>query len=407
MDQRSNRSSKKGFPRARLLTDANEDTLLACGVDPASLPYLAPKLIHRNLLIKRVKLFAANILKQSMLSIGGDVAVNRNVISGKTEFSDCLLMGDLRHFSLLLAKLSLQKGLEAIAQTIQEQIFSPLGPLCRDFCSHSHTWRDLPVIMGILNVTPDSFSDGGLWLDPSKAIDYGIQMEQDGADLIDVGGESSRPGAQEVGGAQEISRVIPIIESLATRVSIPISIDTTKAEVARAAIDAGATVINDISALSKDPDMMELARSTGAGVVLMHMRGSPETMQENTSYEDIIDEIITYLDLRIESCLDAGIRSTSLIVDPGMGFAKTHDGNLCILHHIAEFRSLGVPVMLGHSRKSTIGSILDCAADDREEGTDAVSAWAIIQGVDFLRVHDVKRAFRMRKIISSIRAEKP
>lgn len=402
MVQRSKRSSRKGFPRARLLSDANEEILLSCGVDPASLPYLGPKLIHRNLLIKGVKLFAANILKQSMLSIGGDVAVHRGVISGRAETSDCLLMGDLRHYRLLVEKLRLQKGLETIVQTIEEQIFSPRSPLTLSLRAQSCTWDHLPLIMGILNITPDSFSDGGTWHDPERALDHALQMVSDGADIIDVGGESSRPGAREVNAAQEISRVIPVIRTLSSQISIPISIDTMKAEVAQAAIEAGASIINDISALNQDSSMMDVARRTGAGVILTHMRGTPETMQNETSYTDIIDEISSYLDHRIEACLEAGISQESMVIDPGIGFGKDAEGNLRIIHHIAEFRSLGLPVMLGHSRKSFIGSILDCAVHDREEGTDAVSAWAIMQGVDILRVHEVQRAVRIRRMITSI-----
>jgi dihydropteroate synthase len=403
MAQRSKRSSRKELlPRARILSHANEKTLLACGVDPASLAYLVPKLIHKNLLLEGVKLYAANILKQSMLSIGGDVAVHRHVISGKVEFSDCVIMGDIRHYRLLIEKLKSQPGLETIAEIIDEQIFSQVKRLELVLCGKRYHWDRLPVIMGILNITPDSFSDGGLYIDTEKALDHAMALIEKGAEIIDVGGESSRPGADSVDALEEISRVVPVIRKLADKTGVPISIDTTKAPVAKAAIDAGASLINDISALSLDPDMLNIAKETGSGVLLMHMKGTPKTMQQDTHYNDIIDEIYNYLNSKIQECLNAGIDSSSILADPGIGFGKDLTGNLCIINHIEEFKSLKVPVVLGHSRKSFIGSILDTTTDQRQLGTDAISAWAIIKGVDILRVHDVEHTHQIRSIFNTI-----
>jgi dihydropteroate synthase len=403
MARRSNRSSRKELlPRARILSHANEKILLACGVDPASLPYLGPKLTHKNLLLEGVKLYAANILKQSMLSIGGDVAVHRHVISGKVELSNCVIIGDIRHYRLLIEKLKSQPGLEHIAEIITEQIFSEVKGLELVLCGKRHYWKKLPVIMGILNITPDSFSDGGLYIDAEKALDHAMSMIENGAEIIDVGGESSRPGADSVDAAEEISRVVPIIQKIADKTVVPISIDTTKAQVAKAAIDAGASLINDISALSLDPDMLDVVKQTGSGVLLMHMRGTPKNMQQDTHYNDIIDEIYNYLKTKIQECLNAGIDSSSILADPGIGFGKDLMGNLCIINHIEEFKSLRVPVVLGHSRKSFIGSVLDTTSDQRQVGTDAVCAWAIIKGVDILRVHDVEHTHQVRSIINSI-----
>ena len=402
MVQRSTRSSRKGLLQARLLSKADKDNLLACGVDPASLPYLIPKLHHVNLLLRGVKLYAANILKQSMLSIGGDVAVHRHVISGKVETSDCVIMGDLRHFRLLMDKLKLQPGLEPLAESIHEQVLSENGPLTLNLCGKNLEWKELPVIMGILNVTPDSFSDGGKFLEPGPALEHALVMVKQGAEIIDVGGESSRPGSQNVDAHEEASRIVPIIKQLASVLEIPISIDTTKATVARAALHAGASIINDITALSGDPDMVSLARHSGCGVILMHMRGTPKTMQDNTHYEDIISEIYMFLDKRIEACLNAGISPESIIVDPGLGFGKDLQGNLSIMRHIAEFKSLHMPLLTGHSRKTFIGKILDCDIDQREEGTDAATAWAALNGVDLVRVHDCLHAHRVRSVIRSI-----
>lgn len=404
MAPRSTRSSKKGpLPRARLIARADESTILSCGADPASLPYMAPKLVHKNLLIEGVRLFAANILKQSMLSIGGDVAVHRNVVNGKVDASDCLVMGDLRHFRLLVDKLEAQGCVENLAAAIEEQVFAPRAGLALKLCGQDHSWETTPVIMGILNVTPDSFSDGGMWSDPSRALDHALDMVRHGADIIDIGGESTRPGAPEVGADEELRRVIPLVEKLAPRVGVPLSVDTRKAPVARAALAAGAVMINDISALSHDPAMLDVVRGTGAGIVLMHMRGTPGTMQKDTAYGDIVREVYDYLDGRVEACLQQGVEPGSILVDPGIGFGKDLEGNLGLVRSIAEFRSLGVPVVLGHSRKSFIGTLLGAPENDREEGTDAVSAWAVLEGADVLRVHDVKRAVRIRDTLLAIR----
>ena len=402
MARRSTESLRKGLPQARLLFRADQSCLLGCGVDPASLDYLTPKLSHVNLLVRGVKLYAANILKQGMLSIGGDVAVHRHVISGKTETSDCVIMGDLRHFRLLIEKLRLQPGLEPLAESIRIQVFPAQGTLEMSLCRTPSTWTELPVIMGILNVTPDSFSDGGRYLDPEAALNHALDMVRHGAEIIDVGGESSRPGAQAVPPGEEMRRVIPVIEQLARAVSTPISIDTTRADVAREALKAGATMINDITALRGDPAMMDLARESGCGVVLMHMRGDPRTMQSDTAYQDVVSDIYAFLDERIEVCLDAGIAPDSIIADPGIGFGKDVRGNLRLLRQISEFRSLQVPILVGHSRKSFISKVLGEGVDRSDEGTDAVTAWAAVNGADLVRVHDCLRARRVRSMIRSI-----
>jgi dihydropteroate synthase len=402
MARRSIRSLGKGLPQARLLSDADQRSLLGCGVDPASLPYLTPKLTHRNLLVKGIRLYAANILKQSMLSIGGDVAVHSHVISGKVDTSDCLVMGDLRHFRLLVEKLRLQPGLESLADCIQMQVFSEEGPLELSLCGNHASWPELPVIMGILNVTPDSFSDGGRYLRPDDALARALEMVGQGAEILDIGGESTRPGAPGVSPEEEILRVIPVIEQLSKTVDIPISIDTSKAVVAEAALKAGACIINDTTALRGDAAMTGLVRESGCTVVLMHMRGTPGTMQSDTCYQDIISEIYAFLDERICACMEAGISADSIIADPGIGFGKDVQGNLEILRHASEFRSLQVPVLIGHSRKTFIGKILDEGPDQREEGTDAVTSWAVMKGVDLVRVHDCRHARRVRTMVRSL-----
>lgn len=403
MAPRSTRSSRKGLPRVRLLAGANGQDILSCGADPASIPYMEPKLHHRNLLVQGVRLYAANILKQSMLSFGGDVAVHRGAISGRVEVSDCLIMGDLRHYRLLVEKLKLQPGMAELAGLIEQQVFADDRGLGLTLLGKEYHWRDIPVIMGVLNLTPDSFSDGGAWLDPEKAVDHALDMVRSGAGIVDVGGESTRPGARQIGMDDEIARVVPVIRTIASRLDVPVSIDTRNAPVARAAIDAGASMINDISALKHDPSMLEVVRSTGAGIVLMHMQGTPETMQNHTSYRDIISDIYAFLDEQIEHCLQGGVHPRSILADPGIGFGKDLAGNLRLIRHIGEFASLEVPLVLGHSRKSFIGAALGAPVHERQEGTDAVSAWAAIQGVQVLRVHDVRRTCRIRDMILAIR----
>jgi len=401
MAAKSTPSSRRRQPRARLLSRPDAGCLLACGIDPASLPYLEPKLNHRVLLLEGVKIYIANILKQTMLSFGADVAVHRGVIAGSVDYSDCVLMGDLRHYRKLVEKLHAQPGMTEVVEMIMSQVFGQRTELELKLGARMARWEKTPVIMGILNVTPDSFSDGGAHLSPDAAVEHALAMIDEGAQIIDIGGESTRPGAAEVPPEVEIARVIPVIKRLAGQSSVPISIDTRKFPVARRALDKGACLINDVSALS-DPEMLSLAAKSGCGVALMHMRGTPVTMQGHTAYADIVPEIYDFLQERIKACLETGIARESIVIDPGIGFGKDLPGNLSLIKHIGDFRSLGVAVMLGHSRKSFIGQTLQTAVDEREEGTDAVSAWAMLEGVDIIRVHDVKRAARMRAMLGAI-----
>ncbi len=398
----STASSERRQPKARLLSFPDYKDLIYCGIDPAALPYLEPKLHHKVILLRDVRLFAANIIKQSMLSTGGDAAVHRSVISGKTEYSDCIIMGDLRHYKNLIDKLKDQPNMTDIASIISQQLNLKERNLKLNLCSRKLEWETRPLVMGIVNVTPDSFSDGGMYDKPEAAIDHALDLISQGADIIDVGGESTRPGAAPIDEKTEIKRVMPVIKGIALKTDAPISIDTRNASVAEAAIDTGASIINDVSSMMHDKEMITVAKKTGAGIVLMHMRGSPPDMQNNTSYADIVSEIYDYIEKRVNVCLEAGIDPLSIVVDPGVGFGKSLEGNLILIKHIREFSSLGLPVMLGHSRKSFIGKVLDLEVREREEGTDAVTSWAAIQNVDIVRVHDVGRAKRTIRMIDSI-----
>jgi dihydropteroate synthase len=243
--------------------------------------------------------------------------------------------------------------------------------------------------MGILNVTPDSFSDGNLFSDPDRAIERALEMVSEGADIIDIGGESTRPGAEPVSTADELKRIIPVISGLAGRTSCPISVDTWKSPVARAALDAGAEIINDISGFNLDPQMAALTAASGAGVVLMHTRGTPQTMQGDAEYTDLVGEIIDSLRDSVDQARQAGVTQDRIAIDPGIGFAKNAGQNLEILRRLDEFMGLGLPLLVGSSRKSFIGRILNRDTIDRIYGTAATVALAVSNGADILRVHEV------------------
>jgi dihydropteroate synthase len=258
------------------------------------------------------------------------------------------------------------------------------------------------LVMGILNVTPDSFSDAGKFFTDRAAIDRGAEMAEQGADIVDVGGESTRPGSDPVAADEELRRVMPVIEQLAKHIpAVPISIDTRKTEVAAAALGAGATIVNDVSAGS-DPAMFELARDHGAGIVLMHMKGDPKTMQESPIYDNVVAEVHEYLRERIEAAEFAGIEPERIVVDPGIGFGKDLDHNLELIYRIDAFLDLGRPVLVGPSRKRFIGTLLDLPEDERVEGTAAAVAWMVACGAQVVRVHDVKEIVRVVRVIDAI-----
>lgn len=257
--------------------------------------------------------------------------------------------------------------------------------------------------MGILNVTPDSFSDGGRFMDFGVAVEHACRMAEAGADIIDVGGESSRPGSERVPLEEEIRRVIPVIGELAGRVECPISVDTMKAEVARQAVEAGASIVNDISAGRWDPEMLSVVAESGAGMVLMHMQGEPRTMQQNPQYKDVVAEVVEFLAGRMAECEKAGIDPVRLAVDPGIGFGKTLEHNLQLLAALPRLRELGRPVVVGASRKSMIGMLTGREVNERLAGSLAVAAYALMRGAHVLRVHDVAQT---RDVISVIAALK-
>jgi dihydropteroate synthase len=270
-------------------------------------------------------------------------------------------------------------------------------------CWDSYLPLDRPVVMGVLNVTPDSFSDGGLWIDPKRAVAHGIEMVEQGAAIIDVGGESTRPGAEDVSEADELDRVLPVIEALSRETSTPISIDTRKARVAERSVEAGATIINDTLGEATDRKMDHVAASTGAAIVVMHSRGTPATMRTLTDYDEVVTDVRDFLALRATQLVDQGVARDAICLDPGYGFAKNPQQNLVLLRRLDEIVELGYPVLVGTSRKSFIGATLDLPSDQRVEGTVATIAWAISKGARIVRVHDVEPIVRTIRMLEAIK----
>lgn len=275
---------------------------------------------------------------------------------------------------------------------------STLSPIvCKDY-----TLRfEKTVLMGILNVTPDSFSDGGLFNDVDTAVDYGEKMVSDGADLIDIGGESTRPGAAPLSEKEELSRILPVVTQLSEAVSIPISIDTYKPYVADACLKAGAHLINDITGMI-NPEMRKVAAKHKAPVIIMHMKGTPKTMQQNPTYQDLFGEITAFFQEQMTKLKKEGIQQ--IIIDPGIGFGKTVEHNLLILKHLEVFKTLNCPICVGPSRKSFIGMLTGLSVKERLEGTLAAITIAIMNGANIVRVHDVKECKRAIRVIDAIRS---
>ncbi len=385
--------SSNGFS-ARLLAIATlgdaERELRRIRVDPAGIPMMAPKMLSRCVHLTGLKCGQANVLKQEMLSLGGDAAVARGTVACSIDRSDAILIGTDKQVHKLCRKLAQQPfGLPALAEELEA--------LLANASAQPKSWRianrelplERPLIMGILNVTPDSFSDGNRFLDPQQAVDRAQEMAEQGADIIDIGGESTRPGAAPVDAGEEVKRVLPVIEEVAGKVSCAISVDTWKSAVARPAMAAGAGIINDISGFRFDPEMAAVAAQSGSGVVLMHTRGTPLTMQTETRYDDLMGEVIQGLGKSVEIAVGAGVERARIVVDPGIGFAKDGHGNLEILRRLRELTGLGFPILVGTSRKGFIGKVLKRDTGDRVFGTAATVALAIANGASILRVHDV------------------
>ncbi len=390
--------------------DEAGELLRAIGVEPYGIAAMGTKMVHLNLLIEGLKPKVANIIKQEMLSLGGDAAVSRGAVDCSVEKTDVLMMGTEKQILRFVEKASLQPfGLKTIAAELME-VFHNTD---RDDFELTTPRRRIrftgrTLLMGILNATPDSFSDGGSVRDEQEGLRRALSMVEQGADIIDVGGESTRPGARAVPLKEELRRVIPLIRLIAKEAGVPVSVDTVKAEVARQAIDAGAEIVNDVTALKGDRHMAGVVARAGTPVILMHMRGTPRTMQKgDLSYGSLIGEIRNFLGERIEKAVAAGIARENILVDPGIGFGKSVEDNLRLLHHLVEFKSLGAPVCVGVSRKQFTGAVTGVKKPaDRIEGTSAAVTAAILNGANLIRVHDVgvmKRVAAMADAIGRAR----
>ncbi|MFA5287315.1 MAG: dihydropteroate synthase [Candidatus Omnitrophota bacterium] len=374
-------------------------------VDPYGIRIMLPKAQARLVEINSLSSISANILKQEMLSLGGDVALARDILTGKVKKTDCLIMGNLSQLLRLSDKLNMQPfGLAKVADDLRLTLKNYQR---ENFQLKAGKYKlnlgKRTLIMGIVNITPDSFSGDGIsHLNLSKMVEYAMGLIKDGADIIDIGGESSRPGAKKVSLKEEVSRVIPAIKALAHKINVPISIDTYKPEVARIALDNGANIVNDITGL-RGAKMAKTVSHYKAAVVIMHMLGNPRSMQNNPKYNSIIYDISTYLKLAIEKAQGSGVNKDSIIIDPGIGFGKTLGHNLEILRRLKEFKSFGMPILVGVSRKSFIGEILNAKSKDRLSGTIASCVSACANGANIVRVHDVKAVKKALKVADRIK----
>ena len=397
-----------GYSLRRLLwTSAPEaaDILKRMDVDPYGIEAMLPKMVNMNIHVQGLPCKVANIIKQEMLAIGGDAAVARGAVACSIEKTDLILIGTLKQIRRFIEKISFQPfGLKLLAESLD----TLLDNLLAEHWTLKTSRRkmilgDRTRIMGILNVTPDSFSDGGRFDSPEKAIACGFQLVEDGSDILDIGGESTRPGAQPVSLEEELRRTIPVIQGLSGKINVPISIDTTKAVIAREAVAAGAEIINDISAMRFDEPMPAVIASSGAAVVFMHMRGVPQTMQKGDLHYALLQgEMIDFFRERLNTALSAGILPEQVIIDPGIGFGKTRSDNLKLLKYLPEFNVLGRPILTGPSRKSFLGQEGRGGAVDRLEETAAAVTAAIINGSQVVRVHDVKAMKRVVAVADAI-----
>lgn len=262
--------------------------------------------------------------------------------------------------------------------------------------------EERPLIMGVLNVTPDSFSDGGRFIDRDRAVERGLQMVNDGADIIDIGGESTRPGARPVPADEELSRVIPVIEGLSKEADIVLSVDTMKADVAECALEAGAHIVNDVSAMTADPRIADVVKTFGAGAILMHMQGEPRTMQHLPQYDNVVRDVCDYLKLRIDALVKFGIDLETLAVDPGIGFGKTAEHNIQLIGHLSAFSDCGRPIVIGLSRKRFLGDLTGQEVGDRLAGSIGAMAYSLVQGVHVVRVHDVKESRDAARVVNKL-----
>ncbi len=374
------------------------------GCDEAGIEIMKEKACFSALELKDISLRAAIILKQEMMALGAEVVVSRDVMTLKPEKTGVILLGTQKQYTKLWQKLAQQPfGCKEIALLLKEYLE------CRKQ-EQTSEWKigdkvlsfEKPIIMGIVNITPDSFSDGGRFLNAQAAIEHAKKLVAQGADILDLGAESTKPGSDQVTEEEELRRLLPVLDALLKdeQIKIPISIDTYKPKVAEECLKQGAHILNDITGM-QNPKMREIAAQYHVPVIIMHMQGSPKTMQQNPQYKDVVAEIIDFLEQQISVCKAEGI--TQIMCDPGIGFGKSIEHNLEILKRLKEFEILNAPLLIGTSRKSFIGKTVGGDADDRLEGTIASNVIAMMNGASIFRVHDVKECKRALDLVSAIK----
>ncbi len=385
------------------------------GVDQEGVQVMLPKGFFRAVKLEGVNHDVAHVLKQEMLRLGGEGAISAAVYFGAAVPTDVILMGTVAQLEALASSLRSfpDETFRAIAGELEQALRNYGGESLKPIQIGNRTfvWGERTYIMGIINVTPDSFSGDGLAGDVEAAVAQAIRFVEEGADILDIGGESTRPGSQPISEEEELSRVMPVLRRLVKEVDVPISIDTYKARVAREALEAGASMVNDVWGLRMDPEMARVVAEYGVPVVIMHNRSQPKNaVQEERlggryigiEYRDLMADIIRELEYSLELALEAGVEFEKIIVDPGIGFGKTVEQNLEILRRLGELKVLGRPILLGTSRKSVIGYVLNLPPNERVEGTAATVALGIAAGADIVRVHDVKEMVRVARMTDAI-----
>ena len=391
--------------------DMVREKLKEIGVDEVALHVMEGKGVCYGVLIKDCKFYHANVLKQEALSLGIECAVEKDVVTAKTKESNCLILGDVKRLYKLSEKLRNQnfEFLKNLAVKMKEQLDGVIkSEFIFKFGNRELSLKDRFLIMGILNVTPDSFSDGGEYFDIDKALKRVEEMVNDGADIIDIGGESTRPFSEPVGLEEELRRVIPVIESIKREFkTIALSIDTYKSKVAKEALDRGVEIVNDISGLGFDEKLIDVLASSDCGIVEMHIKGAPKNMQKDPYYDDVVSEINDKFREILSKLKNAGIDENRVALDPGIGFGKRFEHNLEILNNIEAFKVWGRPILIGTSRKSFIGGVLNIKnPKDRLFGTIASNVLAFAKGAHIFRVHDVKAHREALTLAESILKEK-
>ncbi len=390
--------------------DKAKREILSVGADVASVGIMDKKALNLAFKVYGCKFYHANLLKQESLSLGMETAIEKDTVTAKTQISDCLIIGDVKRLLLLSEKLKKQpfEFLRKLGETLYRYVKGIISPrLIFRYGSKSIDLRNSFLIMGILNVTPDSFSDGGRYNNIDRALKRCERMIEEGADIIDVGGESTRPGSDPVSLKEELSRVVPVVSKIKKRFDISVSVDTYKSDVAAAVLEEGVDIINDISGLNFDKKMPLILSKSNCGVIAMHIKGEPKNMQNNPKYEHLIYEINSYFENILQTAKQYGIEEERIVFDPGIGFGKTFEDNYKIINNLQSFKVSGRPLLVGLSRKSFIGYTLnESDTQNRLFGTIGANVTSFLRGANIFRVHDVKQNLEALRLAASIVEEK-